>query len=279
MSNCPTPKDYSKKVWCFQCGNEYFPEVTECIECGVSTTTQKPPEITMLGEEGKENLAYDFHEWTGEARSLLENLLSGANIVHVWQGATLVTQVLDEEKVDTFINEVDMAFRPSLDPEAEKIEYELKDLSDPEVSSLTKTLESEEIPFEISEAGDLLIQVTDESSVEGIFDKLTQDGEHVFGEVEDADVPYILSELLGLCNKLETDAALTTADLIEGKKALDLVVELSLPFGFSADNWQQIIQKSLAVADIFLYVSLEDGISEELKESATQLKAVLPELL
>ena len=278
MSSCPPPKDYSQKVWCFQCGNEYFPDVSECIECGVSTTIQKPPDVTVMGKEGEENLAYDFHEWRGEARSLMESLLNSAKILHTWQGATLVTRVDDEASVDNLINEVDLAFRPSLDFTDELIEYSLEEMTDAEVSTLTRLLEEKEIAFQISEEGDLLVGSRDEAKVEDIFDNLSLP--QTFGQgVEDADVPYIMSELIQLCNKLENTTPLTSTDLTEGKKALEVIPKLSLPFGFKASDWEKIVTRANAMANLFLYISVEDEITAELISMAVNLKEALPELL
>lgn len=278
MSSCPPPRDRSQKVWCFQCGSEYFPEVTDCIECGVPTTDQKPPDVSHFGKEGEENLAYDFHEWTGELRSLLDTLLNGAEIMHIWQGATLIARVEDEEIVDSLISEADLTARPSLGSE-EKIEYGLEELLDSQVSFLTKTLEEALIPFEISGEGDLLVRPEDEGKVEDIFDRLTKEPSHQFGEVIDADVPYILSELLRLCVKLEDSVPLNSSDFTEGKKALDMIPQLSLPFGFSANDWKEIIDRSGEVANIFLHLTIEDEQPAELPSLAIQLKSALPVLL
>ncbi len=284
--------------------------MVECVECGVPTTTQKPPDVTILGEEGEENLAYDFHEWTGQSRGQLEALLVGEQIIHVWQGATLMVPVATEERVDVLINEVDLASRPRLDVAEEKVEYSLADFTDAQVSLLIDALESNEsepLPFEIGELGDLMIHAKDEERVEAIFDRLssggsvsggtetqnvaTQDstdstgvpaGDYVFGDITDADIPYILSELFRLCGKIEADAILTSTDLTEGKNALQIIPSLDLPFGFTGPDWQRIVDyagEMLQEFGEFIEASEQTEspeFSPTLKAMAAKLREALP---
>ncbi len=280
MSSCPPPRDYSQKVWCFQCGNEYFPDVVECLECGVSTTANKPPDVRVFGSSGDEqHLEYDFHEWTAESRSMIESLLSGAQILHVWQGATLMVGEDSEAEVDSFISEVDLALRPSLDPEAEKVEYEMSELSDSQVSHITQALEDEKIPYLMSANGDLVINAQDEEKTEAIFETLesllSPEKEYAFGPgVEGVDVPSLLLDLHRFSARIERRETLTPADFNEGANTLDLVGMLELPFGFSARNWSQIVERSQAVREQ-LIDGVDREIPSELQMAASQLKEVV----
>ncbi len=280
MSSCPPPRDYSQKVWCFQCGNEYFPDVVECVECGVATTTNKPPDVKVLGSsEDDHHLEYDFHEWTAEARSILENLLSGAQILHIWQGATLMVREESEAEVDIFISEVDLALRPSLDPSAEKVEYEMSELSDSQVSHITRALEDEKIPHLMSVDGDLIIHLEDEAKTEAIFETLESlanpANEYTFGPgVEGVDVPSLLLDLHRFSARIEKRETLTPADFSEGADTLDLVSRLDLPFGFSAESWNRIVERSQAVREQ-LIDGVDREIPSELQMAASQLKEVV----
>ena len=272
MANCSPPRDYSQKVWCFQCGNEYFPEVKECLECGVATTATKPPAITSLGEE---QLAYDFHEWTRESRSMIEVMLTDAEVLHTWQGATLMVRTDDETEVDGVVEKVDLALQPSLTAEEALEEYDLSELEDSEVARVTKSLEEGGLPYEISQKGDLLVKASDEARVEEIFDKLQREAlENSFGPgIKDADVPSMLSELHRLSARLAAETY-TQTDLKEGQKALDELELLSLPFGFSAVDWRKILDGAITVNDLMIS-DPADSISAELRKAAISLRELL----
>ena len=57
-------------------------------------------------EEHKEWLAYDLHEWALESRVMLRQLLTVDQVVHSWQGTTLMVHESLENQVDTLIDEV-----------------------------------------------------------------------------------------------------------------------------------------------------------------------------
>ncbi len=293
MSTCQPPRDYSQKVWCFQCGNEYFPEVTECIECGVATTANKPPDVTVLGKPGEANhLAYDFHEWTAESRSMIEGLLSRANVLHIWQGASLLVGEDDERAVDEFISEVDAASRPILDPDVEKIIYEMHELTDSQVTTLTQALEDEGTAYQITAEGDLIIEAKDESRVEAVFDRLeaaaAERESRLIGDGGDlaqtgnqaggVEVPSLLSDLYRLSSKLEMLIPLNYSDLIDARRALDSIFQLDLPFGFSSEQWEEIVHCADKMDELLAGHLGEAGeeISPDLQEAAERLKEVLP---
>ena len=61
--------------WCFQCGIEYAPNVADCLECGVALVDAAPVDAGAVGTSDEEQLAYELHEWAGEARRILDQLL------------------------------------------------------------------------------------------------------------------------------------------------------------------------------------------------------------
>ena len=63
-------------------------------------TTARRPELVGddVGEQPEgEQIAYEFEEWDNQSRVLLDQLLEGESIMHVWEGATLVVRAVDEE--------------------------------------------------------------------------------------------------------------------------------------------------------------------------------------
>ena len=101
-----TTDDNDGRVWCFQCGNEYDEEITECTECGVPTTCDPPIDVSSVGDVDDDQLAYEFHEWTGQGRSTLDGMLTRSGIDHAWQGATLIVREFDKDG-DLFVYEKD----------------------------------------------------------------------------------------------------------------------------------------------------------------------------
>ena len=82
--------------WCFQCGIEYADGVSDCVECGVGLVDEAPVEPAEVGLTVDDQLAYELHEWAGESRRILDQLLTSQGIAHAWQGATLVVSEIDE---------------------------------------------------------------------------------------------------------------------------------------------------------------------------------------
>jgi len=117
-------------VWCFQCGNEYDEEVAECTECGVPTTSEAPTQADNVGGEDDAQLAYEFHEWSGQGRSVLDGMLTRSNIEHAWQGATLIIREADEDAVDEAVAEAEIVAMPTLDLTQPTVIYELAGLTD-----------------------------------------------------------------------------------------------------------------------------------------------------
>ena len=102
-------------MWCFQCGAAYEAGVVACVECGVGLVDAPPIAPEEVGEEGDEQIAYEFHDWSFESRRMLDQLLTGHKIAHAWQGATMIVRVADEATVDGLVDEVEVAALPTLD--------------------------------------------------------------------------------------------------------------------------------------------------------------------
>ena len=58
-------------------------------------------------EDGGEWLAYEFHEWSLESRVMLQQLLTVDQVVHSWQGTTLMVHESLEATVDGLVEEVE----------------------------------------------------------------------------------------------------------------------------------------------------------------------------
>ena len=94
----------------------------------------EPEGKDQVEETAAAEIEYELHEWAGETRLVLDQLLLLKEVPHVWQGATLVVREEDEEAADQLIEEAESTSLPTLDTDAETIEYETAGWSDSELS-------------------------------------------------------------------------------------------------------------------------------------------------
>jgi hypothetical protein len=228
--------------------------------------------------EESEHVAYELNEWSAQARVLLEQLLTGADITRVWEGTDLVVRANDEERVDELVEQVRATEKPPLDPDAEKIVYEVSDWTSDQLGTLTDALLDAEINYEFDIDGDLVVLASDEESVEALLDQIEfgpdpsatdggaagDDGresdddedldDRAAGAGGDADdgleTAEILSDLFVACDRLQKHAsdhqgvlgAVAAANRLEGRP---------VPFGFEPRVWDEIQADAVALrADI-----------------------------
>ena len=65
------------------------------MECGLALVDEAPVEAAEVGSSDEDQLAYELHEWAGESRRILDQVLTADGIAHAWQGATLVVDGRD----------------------------------------------------------------------------------------------------------------------------------------------------------------------------------------
>jgi hypothetical protein len=228
----------------------------------------------------REQVAYELNEWSGQARVLLDQLLAGANVTRVWEGTDLVVRAADEELVDELVEQVRATDEPVLDPEAEKIVYEVNDWTSDQLSTLTDALVERAINYEFDIEGDLVVLATDEDGVEALLDVIefgpaddaasdavaddvddddSEDGEDNEDNEESTDgvdlddgleTAQILSDLFVACDRLQKHAsdhqgvlgAVAAANRLEGR---------ALPFGYEPGVWNEIQADAVSLrADI-----------------------------
>ncbi len=149
---------------CPECEAEYVATVQECADCGATLVETDGPEVAQLG--------YEFEEWDGNGRVLLDQLLTGQGIVHVWEGTTLVVRAADEEAVDTLVEQVEAAELPELDPDRAQVVYELDGWPDEQRAALVEALVDAALPHAFDEDDDLVVHEDDEERVEPILDRI-----------------------------------------------------------------------------------------------------------
>ena len=192
---------------CPECGREYALSATRCtvddaelIEtlAGDQPVGEEPPEVDddvasvdetdgaedddddEADDPEREQVAYELSEWSSQDRVLLEQLLAGADVARAWEGTDLVVRAADEEVVDELVEQVRATDQPVLDPEADKLVFEVNDWSSEQLVALTDGLGDQGIAYEFDVEGDLVVLASAEDAVEALLDGIE------FGPTESA---------------------------------------------------------------------------------------------
>jgi hypothetical protein len=184
-----------------------------------------------------DELSYELDEWSTESRELLARLLTANEVTHAWQGGTLSIAPHDEGLVDELIGEVEATLLPALDPDAEKVVYEVAEWSPEDRADLTDALVEEGVRYVFDDMGDLVVVAMDEDRVDTIIDGLT-DGE----EVDDGDEPVaaeLLSDLFVAADILRKSPREARA-IANARDQAAAVIALSAPYGFERRTWAQV---------------------------------------
>ena len=257
-------------LWCFQCGVEYAPGVLDCLECGLALVEEAPASVEMVGTPDEEQLIYELHEWAGESRRLLDQLLTGQKIDHAWQGAALIVRVADEEVVDDFLVAARPVGGPALDPNADKIVYELSDWGSDDQTAFSDLLARLGITHQFDEVGDLVILAADEDDVESAIDTFESqaDGRP---ELDGVDGNEMLSDLFVACDRLRNNPL----DDLGVSGVLALAPPLGYyrpPFGIDTRTWDALASQAAHLVDLLTAGNASQG---DITEAATTLKEAL----
>ena len=156
--------------WCLICGGEYIGTVDECPDCGLPLVDERPDQD--LSDVGTGQVAYDLAAWSAESRVMLEQLLEGEGCRHAWEGTTLVVPDVFEARVDNLVEQVEVTTLPTLDPEGERVAYDVSDWTDSMVSQLAQMLDQSGVPYEFDADGDIVTQADHEERVESLMDAI-----------------------------------------------------------------------------------------------------------
>jgi hypothetical protein len=213
-------------------------------------------------------VSYELDDWAVESRELLDRLLTTSDVVHTWQGGTLSVGGEDEAVVDALIDEVAAASLPGLDPDAEKVVYEVAEWSPEDRADFTDALEEEGVRYVFDEMGDLVVEAIDEDRVDAIVDELT-DGED---EGEDApDVTNVLSELFVAADKLRRSPRDGRA-IGRAIEEAAIVIAMSPPYGFERGTWAKVGLRAGALRKV---LEVDDPDDEAVVAAAEELRDLL----
>ena len=264
-------------MYCFQCAREYVEEVDECAECGVGLVEEKPTPPEDVGDQDEDQVAYELYDWSFEARRMLDGLLTGEGISHGWQGAVLITREADEDRVDGLVEQAAAADGPILDPEIDKVSYDMEDWPADAQSALIDALGLAGIPHQFDADGDLEVAEEQEEEVDGIIDKVTERLaiESELGEAETVmeglQLNDFLGDVLALANKLRKNAGDAKSTISMVGKAEELA-DIKTPFGFDSQSWANIRLSASRMSDA---LSDEDRDEETVTEAADTLSEQL----
>lgn len=295
---------------CPECDAEYVMSATACADCGAGLVVSDPDEMDAeMAEEAAEaddrgaadlagdevddepvgeQIAYEFEDWDNASRVLLDQLLTGQEILHVWEATTLVVRADDEDVVDELVEQVEISNQPTLDPDKESVVYELSEWPDEKRTALSESLTEAGVPFGYDEDDDLVVHAEDEERVEAVLDQVdfnfSLDAEDVAGDGEgtedseesddDGDglaAQDALSELF-----LASDRLMHDADDHEGVLSLAdaarMVEELPVPYGFAPGVWADIVARATGLRDRLEGTDIDD---DEVMAAAGELRTLL----
>ena len=265
------------------------------------------------GDDAGEWLAYEFHAWSLESRVMLQQLLTVDQVVHSWQGTTLMVHESLEATVDSLVDEVEETERAKeaiarpIGPEDPLTAFELNEWPEALRAELMERLVQARVPYildtegdadpdveggadaadpdaeggadpdaERAEVCDLLVREADEERVELVIDDLlAREEEADFDEMDGLEVNGLLSNLFVACDRLRRDPR--DVDGVRGVVAnARRVAAVRTPFGFSAANWRSLRN---AAGDLLAMVEGEDFDEDDLRELAHKMSDELRMLI
>jgi hypothetical protein len=246
----------------------------------VAITSGQDDEPEGIDTEASGYLVYELNEWSRESRQMLQQLLESADVPYVWESTNLVVPAPFESQVDEATSQVEATSKPPLDPDAEKLLYELAEWTDDEVAQLVDALAEADLAYDFDVDGNLVVLATDEAAVEELLDTIE------FPDALDVDEPDepdssapaandVLSDLFVASDRLRHHARdhEGVLGMVETAAKVD---QLDLPYGFEPKVWQEILERAKT-----LRAALEgdDVTDEDIETQADELRSLLREFV
>jgi hypothetical protein len=281
--------------WCPSCGSEYLAVVEKCPDCGIALVAT-PITHPLAGEVTIAR--FDLAGWDEETRLALAHQLTGGwplfdkgmgevavavgtasfhrqlppVLVHAWDGNELLVRDADAELVGAWIQAVEATIVLALDPDVDKLAYDVDDMSDESLTRLLESLVAASIPHELSNDGELFVQEDSEEAIEALLDKIDFPDElpaHDDAALDDPDDGLVaqeaMSDLFDAADRLSHDTRNGDAvlELVEG---VDRIEGLPVPFGFERADWDALIARAVALrASIEVDVPDADAVADQAK--------------
>lgn len=251
-----------------------------------SDGTESPTDETAPGEEAEaddlvddeagEWLAYELHEMASESRRMLAQLLLADEVVHSWQGTTLLAHESVEAQVDALLDEVEAASNPELDPDKEQVAFEMEGWSSELRALFSERLSQAAVPHAFDDDGDLVCHEEDEEQVELVIeDLLARAADDGLEELEGLEVNELLSSMFEAVDRLRrdgNDAQGVKRSVEHGRR----IAGVATPFGFPASAWAAIRDNCAGLADL---LEDEDADEDDIHDLAHRLRDTLVRMI
>ena len=236
--------------WCPACGTGWVDQLDRCPDCDgpleALPTVEKLPPPT----EDDAHLEYELDSWEGAARKMLEQLLVAGKVAHAWQGGRLIVPERAEDLVDAWVEQVELALSPRLDPDLPYVVFHLDDWPAEAVDELVALLDAEELPWELgsdSSNPEVLVHEVDADRVEAMVERIEHpdalDVDDADGDVADdpggsaeIDPDQVLGGLYIATGRLAKDAR-DHQGVLDAVEHATTVVSAKAPYGFDARAW------------------------------------------
>ncbi len=232
---------------CPDCGAQYVASVRRCIDCDVvltdpaanaSEAPASPPSGAPVGDGDR--IGYELEGWGNQLKVTLEGMLDRADIRRVWEAGALVVSVADESTVDELIATLEGGdVDELLDSDEERVAFEIEGLDADGQAELDARLLADGVGHAWTDDGELLVTIEDEERVAAIIEGVL---EGASDEVDGLAAQEALSDLFVAVDRLvksPLDKKLTAAY----RKAADGLDEVGVPYGFSAGDWQRLLDE------------------------------------
>lgn len=224
------------------------------------------------GESAGEWLAYELHEWALEGRVMLRGLLDASEVVHSWQGASLLVHESFEESVDALIDEASAAQQRRLEPDDDFVAFEMAGWPAVLQTELIELLGLAAVLHELDGDGDLIVSESDSEEVERLIDEVLASADEAdLDELEGLEANELLSQLFEACDRLRRNPR--DAEGVAGaQRSAARLMGVRAPFGFSAVAWRNLRSAAAQLVDLLQAARHRDDGSDgslELRDGET----------
>jgi hypothetical protein len=224
-------------------------------------------------------LVYELNEWSRESRQMVQQLLEGREVPYVWESTNLVVPAPFESQADEAIQHVEATASPPLDPDAEKLLYELGEWTETEVAQLVEVLAGEDLAYDFDIDGNLVVLADDEARVEALLDGIEFPDAL---EAEDSSpsepgpVAYdVMSDLFFAADRLRHHAR-DHAGVLDLVAAAETIEAMRLPYGFEPAVWKRVVEGAVALRQL---MESDDAEDEEIEAQADEYRGLLREFV
>ncbi|MGI8709800.1 MAG: hypothetical protein ACR2LA_02235 [Acidimicrobiales bacterium] len=237
---------------CPECGSQYVASVRRCISCDVALVEAVDPDAAPADSEAVsagdgEQVAYELEGWGNQLKVTLEGMLDRAGVLRVWESGALVVPAASEELVDELVATVEGGDAPELDEAGTQVAFEIQGLDSDELADLDARLIAAHLAHAWDEDGALLVGEADEEPAAAMIDEVLAGPDDA--EPDGLATHQALSELYVAVDKLVKDPA--DAKLVRRyRTAAQAVVELSVPYGLTGAEWNDLTVEAARLADL-----------------------------